>query len=244
MRTLARAVTRQSMEPEVPEKITINGEEYDPTEAQEYINLGRKTKEYETKWNTPLDNLMPDYGRTKESVKQLTADLQEARSKLEQFQVKAEAGVETPNDLAQAKEAARKLGLTFQEDLEKGEYIKKADLDKYYQEKQSEQAETNKVLAELDKLEKEIDGSDGRPKFNKKVVLAYARTYQIADLQKAYEEMNEDAVKAWKDQQVAAKRKPSLNTFSANQGNKEPKQEKTTNDNVNDKLHEALFGAK
>ncbi len=230
-------------EGQAPEKVIINGEEFDPTEAQEYISLGRKTKEYETKWNTPLDNLMPDYGKTKESVKQLTTELQEARAKLEQFSTKQEAGVETQTDIAQAKEAARKLGLTFQEDLDKGEYVKKSDLDKYYTERQQQQDAVNKIHAEGDKLEKEIDGSDGRPKFNKKVVLAYAATYNIPDLQKAYEEMHPE-VEDWKKQQVAQGKKPSLKTISASQGNKTPDEKRPTKDNVKDLLSEALWGNK
>lgn len=230
-------------EGQAPEKVNINGEEFDPTEAQEFINLGRKTKEYETRWNTPLDNLMPDYGKTKESVKQLTTELQDARAKLAQFQTKQEAGVETQSDVAQAKDAARKLGLTFNEDLEKGEYVKKSDLDSYFTKRQSEQDAVRKIMADADKLESEINGSDGRPKFNKKVVLAYASAYNIPDLQKAYDEMHEDQVKAWKEAQIASKKNPSLKTISASQGNKMPKEDRPTRDNVDDHLKEALWGS-
>lgn len=231
------------MDDQVPEKVTINGEELDASEASELISYGRKTKEYEQKWNTPLDNVWPEYGKSRETVKQLETELQNAKNQLESFQQKQEAGTDTPNDLAKAKAAARELGLTFQEDLEKGEFVKKSDLDKYYDERQAKQDATNRILSEAERLSKEIDGSDGRPKFNKKVVLAYASAYGIADLQKAYEEMHDEQVKAWKDAQVKAQQKPGLKTLTASQGNKLPKEVKVNDDNVNSLLREKLYGA-
>ena len=46
-----------------PSKIVINGQEYDPTEAQELIDTGRKTREYEKQWNTKVDAVWPEYGK-------------------------------------------------------------------------------------------------------------------------------------------------------------------------------------
>lgn len=221
--------------------VTINGQEYDATEAHSLIEKGRMTSEYEQKWNTSLDKVWPEYGKSRETIKSLESQLTDSQKQLQEFQVKKDAGTETPADVQQAKEAARKLGIILKDDLEQTGYIKKDELPKYFQQFQQEQEAVKAVLNEAEKLEKEIDGTDGRPKFNKKVVLAYANSYGKTDLKEAYEEMHEDSLKAWKDNQISMQKKPSLKTLRANGGSKEPGEVTVNDDNVNDLLKEALY---
>lgn len=222
--------------------ITINGQEFDPNEAQSLIDLGRKTQEYEQKWNTKLDNVWPEYGRSREQLHKYEAELQEAKAQLSEFQQKRQEGSETPTDLREAQEAARKLGIVLNDDLGKAGYIRKDDLESWYESKRQQDQAISQVLTEADKLETEINGTDGRPKFNKRAVMAYASAYQKASLLEAYEEMNEDSLKPWKESQLAAQRKASLKTMGST-GKKEPVDPKVDRNNFEKALGESLWGA-
>lgn len=222
--------------------IEINGQEYDPAEAQSLIDLGNKTREMETKWNTKLDSVWPEYGRSREQLKTYETELTEARKQLQEFQSKRQEGSETQTDVSEAREAARKLGIVLDDDLGKAGYIKKDDLESWYEAKRQQDQSINAVLGEADKLATDIDGSDGRPKFNKRAVMAYASAYQKGSLLEAYEEMNEDSLKPWKEQQVALQRKSSLKTIGGGGSKKEPTEPKVTKDNFLASLGDALNG--
>jgi len=225
---------------EAPSNIVINGEEYSPDEAQQLVGLGKKTREYEQKWNTSLDKVWPEYGRITQEHKTATTELAQAREQLAKFSEKKDLGTETATDTTKAREAARKLGIIFNEDLEQSGYIKKDDLPKYFQQFSAEQKAVEKILGDADRYEGEITGADGRPPFNKKAVLAYMQAYSIEDPMKAYEDMYDPQLKSWKDQQVTAKKNPSLRTIDKPEGKKEPKPVRVTDDNVMDLLSERL----
>lgn len=218
--------------------ITINGQEFDPTEAEELITVGRQTRELEQKYNTKLDKVWPDYNDKSQRLSQAEKELAEARSELESFKTKKEQGTETPADLHDAKEAARKLGIVLKEDVEKEGYVKTSDLDNWYKTTREKERAVENVLSQADKLEKEIDGSDGRPKFNKRAVMAYAGTYGKT-LEEAYEEMNEETLKPWKEQQIEAQKKKGLKTLIPG-GEKAPSRPKVNRDNLKDLMLEAL----
>lgn len=233
----------QGGEPQAPSNVVINGQEYTPEEAQQLIDTGRKTREYEQKWNTPLDKVWPEYSRLSQERSSWQTEKQKLEAQIQEFQSKQQQGTETEDDVTKAKEAARKLGLTLKEDLEKEGYIRKDDLPKYFQQFSAEQQAVQKVLDEATKLEKEIDGSDGRPKFNKRVVLAYAQAYGHEDLMKAYEDMHGDSLKTWKEAQVNASKKPGLKTLKPSGGAKEPRETKVDDNNFKSLLKEQLWGS-
>lgn len=221
-------------------KVIINGQEYDPTEAQEFIETGRKTRELEQKYNTKLDNVWPEYNKVSQERSQLQKDLADAKAELEK-RATSQKGNSITNDLenADAKEAARKLGLVLNEDLGDQGFIKKDDLEKYFEERSTRDAQKAQVLAQADRYEKEIDGSDGRPKFSKKLALPYALQNGSASLLDAYEDMYSDELKVWKDQQVEAQRAKSLKTLGS-EGDKSPKQPKITKDNLQASIAELI----
>jgi len=222
---------------EAPLKITINGQEYDPAEAQDLIETGRKTKDYETQWSTKLDSVWPEYGRSREEIKTL-------KSELEAYKQKAVEGNVTKQETAEAKATAQQLGVKL-EDLDKAGYIKKTDLESFLEERDAKKdtikQATDKVLAEADNLQKEIDGSDGRPKFKKAAVIAYASQYGFKDLKEAYENMWDDEIKVWKEKQIEKETRKGLQTQGA-AASKDPKQPGVSKDNVDSILKEALWG--
>uniref|UniRef100_A0A6M3KX10 Uncharacterized protein n=1 Tax=viral metagenome TaxID=1070528 RepID=A0A6M3KX10_9ZZZZ len=229
-------------DPETPSTVTINGVEYDPTEAQSLIDLGTKTRGLEKQWDTPIDKVWPAYGETTTKLKATETERDAARAELADFKAKQVAGTETTTDIKDAQEAARKLGIILNEDLDKQGYIKKEELPQLFQTFQQEQEAVREIMVKADGLEKEIDGTDGRPAFNKKVVLAYASAYNIPDLMAAYEDMNKPQLDVWKAEQVDNKKASGLRTLGAG-GEKQPREVKVTDDNVRDLLKESLGGA-
>jgi len=67
--------------------------------------------------------------------------------------------------------------------------------------------EDARVASELSRLETSIDGSDGRPKFERKEVIDFALKHQIGDLEAAYEKLHRDELIDWHVQQAIAKSK-------------------------------------
>jgi hypothetical protein len=225
-----------------PSNVIINGQEFSPDEAQELIETGRKTREYEQKYSTKLDSVWPEYGRLSQERSSWAQKEQDYQKKLSDFESKQARGVETPADVQAARDAARKLGIVLDEDV-KGKYVSKDELDTWYTERrQKERADEDavkSVLSEADKLAEEINKSNPPVKFNKKAVLAYASAYGKSDLRDAYEEMNADELAPWKEAQLAARKSPSLRTLGPG-GKKEPGEVKVTNDNVRELLRETL----
>jgi hypothetical protein len=217
-------------------KVIINGEEFDATEASDLIGVGRQTREMEQKYNTKLDRVWPEYGRA-------STELAGARKELEEFRSKQSAGTDTAQDRADAKDAAQTLGINPAE-LEKAGYVKKDQVEelfsKKFEEHETKSRAIKSVLDQADNLENQINGEDGRPKFNKRAVMAYASTFGLG-LQEAYDEMHEDSLKAWKDTQLAAEKKKGMKTLHAG-GDKQPTDPKITNDNFKTALREALEG--
>ncbi len=216
----------------VSDKLTINGQEYSPEDASQLIELGNKYRETEKNLNTPIEKLMPEYTKATQRAAradQLEKELAERTSQLEELQTKANK-TQLPEDKQAALRAAREMGLADKDYLKEEGYIKKSDLDDYFNKKQTDQKLVENVLKQADKLEKEIDGSDGRVPFNQKAVLAYASAYNISDLNQAYEEMNDRGNAKWKDAQIAKSARPGLTTLKPG-GVKTPTETKVTDDN-------------
>lgn len=225
-----------------PSKVVINGVEYEPQEAADLVNLGSRTRDAEKQYNTTFDKVWPEYGKLSQERSQWQKERETLQNQLSQFNAKRDAGVENADDVAKAKEAARKLGITLNEDLTTQGYVRREELDKYLEERERDRAAVQQVLDTAKSLEKEIDGHDGRPKFKSRQVLAYANTYGFTDLKKAYEEMNSDELKEWSDRQMALRSPKGLNTLKGGGSQGQPKPVKMTDDNVNAALHEVLSG--
>lgn len=229
---------------QLPEKITIGGAEYDANEAAELIGLAKQTRELEAKYNTKFDSVWPEYGRLSQEHKTLKTQYEQAQQDLAKYQ-NMKPQDRDPEDIEAAKAAARKLGIILNDDLEKAGYVRKDDLDKYFDEKYTKTREREKaveaIMSQADKLEKELSGEDGRPKFVKKHVLAYASAYQMKDLKAAYEDMYADELKSWGEAQAKTVQKPGMRTITPRQGAKQPIETPTTGKNLRDRISESLW---
>lgn len=224
---------------QAPEQFIVNGQEYTPEDAAQYLELGKKYKELEGKLNTSLDKVYPEYTKATQRNKELENELAERTKMLEELQVKNTPQV--PADKLEIRRQAREAGLADQDWLSEQGYVKKTDLDEYFNQKQTQQQLVDNILGQAGKLEGEIDGSDGRVPFDQKAVLAYASAYNISDLHDAYDQMNERANAKWKQVQIEKEQRPGLTTLRGG-GKKAPERVKITDDNFKDAWAE-LFGS-
>ena len=224
-----------------PEQITINGQEYSPEDATQLIELGSKYKKMESELNTSLDKVYPEYTRSQQELATLRKEKAERDAELEKFRQEqvSKTKAETPDSIQQARKAAREIGLTTEDYLNEKGYMTRDEVDKYFAEKQNQQELVKGVLDTASRLEKEIDGSDGRVPFDQKAVLAYASAYNIADLTDAYDQMNQRANAKWKEAQLAKEERPGLTTLKAG-GKKEPQRPKIDNSNLGQAIGEWL----
>ena len=226
---------------DVQEKITINGQEYDPEEATQLIELGNKWRKTETDLNTSLDKVYPEYTKATGRIKGLEQELAERDAKLEEFTKAQEAKkieAETPEEIQKAKKALRELGSVDSEYLTEKGYMTKDEVREFLSQEQTQRDLVAGVEKQGKQLEGEIDGSDGRVPFVYKAVLPYAATYKIDNLKEAYEQMNERANARWKEAQIAKEDKGGLRTLQSRGGTKEPTKPKYTTDNIGAALSE------
>ncbi len=196
-----------------PEKIVINGVEYDPADAQTLIELGGKTRDFEKQYNTDISKVMPDYTRATQEAAQYKKELEAAKANVRE--------AETPIEKTKALQALRELGGVDQNYLKETGYLTRDEAEKLFETKQTQQENKQAILNTGERLEKEIDGSDGRLRYNSKAVLAYASSYGFFKdgigyekaLKDAYEEMAGSSNDAWKQAQIDAKKRPGLTTL-------------------------------
>ena len=215
---------------DAPEQVIINGQEYTPEDATQYLELGKKYKELESTLNTSLDKVYPEYTKASQRNKELETQLAERNARLEEFEARQKQA-EIPQDMKDVREAARKAGLVDEDYINQAGYVKRSDLDEYFNQKQTQQKLVDNILSKAKSLETDIDGSDGRVPFDSDGVLAYASAYNIDDLEIAYDKMNAKGNAKWKEAQIAQAQKPGLTTLRGTGTKKEPEQPKVTDDN-------------
>lgn len=221
----------------VPEQIIINGQTYSPEDATHLIELGNKWQETESKLNTSLDKVYPEYTRLSQEKKDWEKERADKDAKIAELSKPKEPEQPADPDVTKIRTAARQVGLVDEDLLNEKGYVRKEDLDKYFSEKQTQQKLVENVLTKAKELETQIDGSDGRVPFDSDAVLAYASAYNIDDLEQAYDKMNAKGNAKWKEAQIAKEEKPGLTTLKGT-GKKEPERQKITDDNLGAHLDE------
>ena len=208
--------------------IKLGEKEYSQDELNRLVELGNIAEEAEKKYNTKIDRVWPEYGRTQTRVKELEQQLEEARKPKIQLPANEEQAIR------EAKDAARKLGLVTNDDF--NDYMNKSFKDMYRQEREAE-----RLLDDVKGLEKEMDGKDGRPRFDAEAVLSHMAQTGINDPNKAYKDMYEKELDAWKMKQFG--RKPGMTTATGGAAAKAPAFKKPTNEEeLNRMVAEMLAG--
>lgn len=211
---------------EAPEVIKIGEQEYKPEELQEMIGFAGKVKEFEKKSGTDFDSLTSSWGKRGERIGALEKELEEAKKPKEE-------PTEEELTIEQVQEQARKLGI-----------ITKSDLEEMLENKLSMREQGRELLNTCDKLEKKIDGKDGRPAFKTEEMLEYMKDNGIRNSELAYKLKFERELDAWKETELAKKKPSGLMTEERGSGKKEPSEVRITRENLDEMVKESLYQGK
>ncbi len=212
-----------------PEKIKLGEKEYSQDELSQLVGLGESYREIETKYNTKLDRVWPEYSKSQNRVKELEAEME----KIKQAQSAPKDLDE--NSIKEAKEAARKIGLVTDEQF--ADFMGKNFRQFYQQERAAE-----RLLDDCKDFEGEYDGKDGRPAFKTEEILNYMNETGIKNPELAYKTKYEPQLDSWKATELSKAKKPGLTTVTDTEGYKVPSNVKVTRDNLQDLIREQLEG--
>ena len=211
---------------EEPEKIKLGEKEYTQDELSKLVGLGETATELETKWNTKIDKLYPEYTKATQERKELEDKIKAFEEK--QVDTKAKAGEElTDEEIKQrARTEAKSLGLISVDDV--NEYIYRALEARDLKEDIEATVETNKA--------------DGKPETNFDDLVGYMQTSGVRNPQDAYDLMFKNELKTWERKQIDSVKKPGMVTEdTSTAGAKEPLSAPITKANIEARLDEVLF---
>ncbi len=223
--------TEPEPEPE-PEKIKVGEEEYTQEELSSLVGLGKLGREMEEKYNTKIDRVWPEYTKTTQELKALKEEKEKLES--ERLNQKANTGEQLTDEeiTRQAREQARKIGLALSEDVETK-----------VTQKVMEVLQARELLDTCKDFEGEINGKDGRPAFKTQEVLKHMDETGIKNPEKAYKDLYEKEIDAWKEQQIKKAKPGGLVTEeAAPNSNKQPSEIRPTRDNLDQLVRDALIG--
>lgn len=205
--------------------LKIGEKEYTQEEVESMVSRAEQIAELENKYNTKVDKVWPEYGKSQNKLKQLEQELEELRSKATQQPEPMEGGLDEAS-IAQAREQAKKIGIVTEDQF--GEYMAKSFRQFYTQERSAE-----KLIEQGQALEKQIDGSDGRPKFDLENILEYMAETGHKDLMKAYKDKYDSELDKWKEEQIKREKgNPFVTQESSFRADRSPSPIKPTEDNI------------
>lgn len=213
--------------------LKIGEKEYTQEQLEAMISKAQQVDEMESKYNTKFDRVWPEYGKSQSRLKELETELEELRTKAAKPQEPTDLSEE---DVQKAREQAKRLGIVTEDQF--GEYMSKQFRQYYEQERSAE-----RIIEQGQKLEGELDGQDGRPKFVLTDVLEYMRDNQLPasyGLDRAYRDKYEKELDAWKIEQFKRHRAEPFVTQEARAGSKQPDPIKPTESNIYDLVKEGL----
>ena len=146
----------------------------------------------------------------KEEYLKLQTDYTKKTTELKELKEPAVKKEELPDDKLAVLKELKELGVLTKADFETEKTKIRQEL---------------KFEADLENLEKEITGKDGRPAFNRTEVLAHMQKEQIFNPLKAYKDMHEDKLTEFKIKQyLEAKKDIPSSEKNSMAGSKEPKE--------------------
>lgn len=213
----------------------IGGIEYTAEQLEKYISLGKIGEEAETRFNTKLDKVWPEYTKTSQELKATKERLDELEALAEQQQQETPiTDINQEQAIREAKQAAKKIGLVTDDDFE--ELLSNAFRKYYIQERESE-----RIYNEAVEMSNKYNGSDGRPAFDVQDMLEYMVENNIADSGIAYKIRYEKELDAWKEQQLSKSKKSGMVTEEGSSaGFKTAPDIKPNKDNLGQLISESL----
>lgn len=213
------------------ETIKVGEKEYSQEDLNKLVGLGEKAAEIE-KHHGAIDKFVAESGRRADEIGKYKKQIQEFEEKVKEAQTKdkqvsAEDLSPEQVDLAK-KQLYNLLG---------GEPITQDNFARLY----VSMREGEKLIDECDNLSKEINGEDGRPKFERDDIIRYMSEVGIKKPLLAYKDKFEKELKEWETAQLANKKKNQAETLKPG-GDKQPSEVRPTKENLGSMINEALYG--
>ncbi len=209
-------------------KVKVGEKEFSQEELDRLVSLGEKAAEVE-KNHGSFDKFVSDYGRTKEDIGKYKRQVEEMESKMKE-------APQAPSELSAEQVALAKQQLNM---LLGGEPITQGNFARMY----VAMRDGEKLLEECDDLAKEINGTDGRPKFDREEMINYMSETGIKKPLLAYKDKYEKELDAWGTSQLTKKPEGMSTLSPSGGGSKEPVQPKVTRDNLTQMISEAMYGS-
>lgn len=218
---------------QAPQTFEIEGETYTQDQLNELVKIGKMGKEADEKYNTSIDKIWPDYTKKSQRLKELENEIETIKSNTANRPALPENEEQA---IKEARDAARKLGLVTDDQFEQ---LLQNSFRKYFVQEMA----AKEMIDTGRQLEKEYNGSDGRPKFKLEEMLSWMDENGVTDLNTAYKIRYEKELDAWKEQQIGKNKKGGIVTETASSaGNKKPEEVKVNKGNLRDLLRESLEG--
>jgi hypothetical protein len=204
--------------------ITLNGKTYTQDELTQLVGLGELGREVETKYNTKLDRVYPEFTKSTQALK----EAQEKLDALERERVvlKEQSGSELSPEEMKAKAIAEAEGLGL---------VHAGNIKRYV----AEYMEGAKLLEDVTEITR--TAAEKGIKTTPEDLLKYMDAEGFRNPQKAFKDMFEDQLKEWESKQLNNLKTPGLVTQSSSSaGSKVPADVKVDRNNLDQLVAEAL----
>lgn len=212
-------------------KIKVGEKEYTQDELQGKIGLADKVSEFEGKWNTKIDKLMPAYTKVTQESGEKDKKIKEYESKMNQ----------------QVENKLNKAGLTEEQKVEARKQLSELLGDEPLTKKEFEQTVNIRILdilAAQDLIESVDDivaeaKTSGKPATTRDELITFMRENGERNPEWAYKKMFEKDLKTWEQQQLKKARPSVFSTIERTSTTKEPPaQPKPTKENMSNLIKE------
>jgi len=207
---------------EVPETIKVGEEEYSQDELQKMVGLGKVASELETKWNTDINRLFPEYTKLSQEKKEWIKQQEETPAPAV---VKEEGG---EDEVQQAVSKLKELG-----------FISRDDVDKEVSNKVMSVLAAKELLADTEKLVKDQAGL-GNPRLSSEELLEYMQETGIKRPDLAYKAKFEKELDEIKEKKLGEIKPKGIITEDGGAGEKVPQAKPITRHNITEALSEVL----
>lgn len=189
------------------EKVKIGDAEYSQEDLEKYVGLGKLADEIQTKQNTKLDRVYPEYTKT-------TQELKELRNKVAEFE-NFQQRLTSPQTPSFSPEQIKEQAIKQAEELGLMHSGNVRDIIR-------EEIQATRLLDEIEGIKSEAQSS-GKPVFETQDLLAHMQETGIRSPEKAYKDKFETQLKEWEQKQLNTIKPTAFETQeSSTAGSKEP----------------------
>ena len=207
------------------ESFKLGDKEYSQEDLQKLVGLGEMAREAETKWNTPINKVFPEYTKATQKIKEYEAQIAEYEAKKPEERPLPNAQL-TEEQKDEAKRQLAELG--FGEDQ--------------YRRIVREELAAKDLILNVNSLV-EAQTKAGNPATTSQDLLTHMQETGIKDPKKAYKDMFEEELDAIKEKKLATIRPQGMVTTEASTaGSKMPSTIKVNRANIAQIVAEALGG--